>query len=527
MLQETNAGSIPLSGKKNSETIKPVSNNNTEEPTFASYIDILTKALYYIQRREGASLELDPAKFERMIEATNPQLKGFFNYIMNAIIPKERFAYNINELKKSIFGLCYMLAGLRNKFVNQHKLEVGLYLMASGATWEAINMMSTLGYSVCAKTVEEYRKQIQKEHVSKIENHFIENKNLFHVYNINDYHAIHKNRRPDTVSTSTANHFATCVAKLVIESYSVQLTFNRVSVYNPENVEASKICWYLLNVYIGAFDISYTDRQSYKISQGLIINTFDPIEMLTIHSYADNIVECKEERSMRGLQLVGFREQHLHSEKHSNSQQKNYKECQENKPTKKSAPKNSTNKTSTKKTSTKKTPTKASAKAFKKKPPKIYQLATLNEEVDLRYLPTAYSTSHPPHPELCDCCGLPLSDDNSMVYVCGHGYHVACYNKKCKYCEEYYKRGIFENVNSFLKRIEKRENKLTKKDLDDDENDIEEGVDEVSEEIEKALDTSSKLAAEIYNIEHCVTGAIVGAVTGVIIGVVVVAVVGA
>ncbi|RIB30813.1 hypothetical protein C2G38_2151566 [Gigaspora rosea] len=169
---------------------------------------------------------------------------------------------------------------------------------------------------------------------------------------------------------------------------------------------------------------------------------------------------------------------------------------------KKAPPKNSTNKTSTKKTSTKKTPTKASAKASKKKSPEIYQLATLNEEVDLRYLPTAYSTSHPLHHELCDCCGLPLSNDNSMVYICSHGYHVACYNKKCKYCKEYYKRGIFENVNSFLKRIEKGENKLTKEDLDDDENDIEEGVDEVSEEVEEALDTSSKLAAEIYNIEH-------------------------
>ncbi|RIB01465.1 hypothetical protein C2G38_2230745 [Gigaspora rosea] len=147
MLQETNAG---------------------KEPIFASYIDILTKALYHIQRRDGASLELDPAKFEHMIEATNPQLKGFFNYIMNAIIPKERFAYNINESKKSIVGLCYMLAGLRNKFVNQHKLEVGLYLMASGATWEAINTMSTLEYSVCAKTVEKYRKQFKKNMYLKL-----------------------------------------------------------------------------------------------------------------------------------------------------------------------------------------------------------------------------------------------------------------------------------------------------------------------------------------------------------------------
>ncbi|RIB17433.1 hypothetical protein C2G38_2187280 [Gigaspora rosea] len=125
---------------------------------------------------------------------------------------------------------------------------------------------------------------------------------------------------------------------------------------------------------------------------------------------------------------------------------------------KKTSKKNSTNKTSTKKTPAK-APTKKTSTKGKKKHPKIYQLATLKEEIDLRYLPTAYSTSHPPHPELCDCCGLPLSDDN-------------------------------------------RENKLTKEDLDDDENDIEEGTDEVSEEIEESLDTSSRLAAEIYKIEQ-------------------------
>ncbi|RIB27901.1 hypothetical protein C2G38_2159422 [Gigaspora rosea] len=81
----------------------------------------------------------------------------------------------------------------------------------------------------------------------------------------------------------------------------------------------------------------------------------------------------------------------------------------------------------------------------------------------------AYSISHPPHPELCDCYSLPLSDDNSIVYICGHSYHDACYNKKY---------------------------------LDDDENDVEEGANEVSEEIEKALDTLSRLVAEIYEIEH-------------------------
>jgi hypothetical protein len=45
--------------------------------------------------------------------------------------------------------------------------------MASGATWEAIDTMSNLGYSACAKTVDGFRKKVQKEYVLKVEQHFI------------------------------------------------------------------------------------------------------------------------------------------------------------------------------------------------------------------------------------------------------------------------------------------------------------------------------------------------------------------
>jgi hypothetical protein len=142
----------------------------------------LTKVLYRQQRQESANLELDPTRFEIMIENADPQLRGFFKFMTNSIIPKERSAHNINEAKKSIVGLCYTMAGLRNKFVNQHKLEVGLYLMASGATWDAIDTMSRLGYSTCAKTVESFQKKIYNEHVKKTEEHFIKNVNFNKIF---------------------------------------------------------------------------------------------------------------------------------------------------------------------------------------------------------------------------------------------------------------------------------------------------------------------------------------------------------
>ncbi|RHZ47868.1 hypothetical protein Glove_566g73 [Diversispora epigaea] len=726
-----------------SQSLEITNKASTNNSTFASKINILTKVLYDIHRRK---------EFEKMIEEMSPELKGFFPSMVNAIIPKERSAHNKQEAKKSIVALCYMISGLRNKFVNQLKTEVGLYLAASGATWEAIDTMSSLGYSACSKTIEEYRKKIQKEHLIKIEQHFTKNKNIFHIYNIDDYHSIHENRRPDTVSTSTAKHFATCVAKPIIECPSIPLVFNGISIHNPLNVEAPRICWYLINKYFGVFDLSYLQKHS-------IINQFDRIEMLTIHNYNDNITERKEERSMKGLQLIGFKEQNLHSifdyinalkiilsvhdktqhlkevvapivadwpgqifirkalhmqtllEIQSNFSQdirsflpmlgplhvslnsreqvmlihhsffeklfhfvfgenkklakkprpwrinlllelakcgwikikdqiiqkfgnckdieyrttidlldnlipavldiyailfrsglfeeyvetifriwtfalrwkrKNYNKAplvflsdlfywkDHNHPfynvlqkhlsgfndyfventhskirantssnatadniikqayvimnqdpifkntyckTRNYPYNNSTLDFLSNKTSIfllqyfhnlynnlEKSAPKLNKK-IKKQNPKIYILATLEEEVDLRRLPTGYSTSYPPKQGLCDRCKLPfVNEDGSITFIYGHGYHTGCYNGKCTYCEEYYKRGIFDNVDSFLKRIEKGADTLTQEDLDDEGNDIEE-EEEQTEEIEMQ-DISNRLEIEISQIEN-------------------------
>ncbi len=75
-------------------------------------IQILTKVLYHQQRQEYANLELNPLKFKYMIEKANPQLRSFFNFMINLIISKEHFAHNINKVKKSIIGLCYIIADL-------------------------------------------------------------------------------------------------------------------------------------------------------------------------------------------------------------------------------------------------------------------------------------------------------------------------------------------------------------------------------------------------------------------------------
>ena len=93
----------------------------------------------------------------------------------------------------------------------------------------------------------------------------------------------------------------------------------------------------------------------------------------------------------------------------------------------------------------------------KKSPP--YYLASLNCIVDIKCLSTGYHTSCIPSLNICDHCKEAFSDnvDDVIVLICGHGYHLTCYNtleRVCRYCENYYKKGIDENVKKFVKNLE-------------------------------------------------------------------------
>ena len=91
-----------------------------------------------------------------------------------------------------------------------------------------------------------------------------------------------------------------------------------------------------------------------------------------------------------------------------------------------------------------------------------YELVILEQIVELKCLPTGYSTNMPPLANTCDYCCKKF--DDGEVLICEHGYHLECYqimNYGCHHCEEYYKCGIYSNVDSFLKRLEKGPEVLT------------------------------------------------------------------
>ncbi len=97
------------------------------------------------------------------------------------------------------------------------------------------------------------------------------------------------------------------------------------------------------------------------------------------------------------------------------------------------------------------------------RPHHIIYLASLECIVDRKCLSTGYHTSCVPSSGNCDHCKQALSNE-TIILICGHGYHNRCYSfleKSCKWCQEYYEKGINDNVKSFLKRLNKNVNELT------------------------------------------------------------------
>jgi hypothetical protein len=135
----------------------------------------MTTILYNKQRKESISLILDPEVFKEMLEQSDSDVVGFFDEMCDALIPHNHSAYNQKEDQKKVIALLHLMAGLRNKHVNSFKLELGMYLVGSGATSEAVNALSNASVSVTYQTVNSYKKNIAADHPKRVEEYFTKN----------------------------------------------------------------------------------------------------------------------------------------------------------------------------------------------------------------------------------------------------------------------------------------------------------------------------------------------------------------
>ncbi|KAF0478848.1 hypothetical protein F8M41_023942 [Gigaspora margarita] len=132
--------------------------------------------------------------------------------------------------------------------------------------------------TVLSKTVLRYKQQIVENHFKKICKFFNKNIDCLYAFNLDNYHSIHEIHRPNNTFLSSTKHFATCTTKKVDFLIPILANYNNITLFNLVNIDANNLCKYLKQIYSLLFDRKY-----------------------------------KEERSMKDLQLVDFKELELHS----------------------------------------------------------------------------------------------------------------------------------------------------------------------------------------------------------------------
>jgi hypothetical protein len=123
--------------------------------------------------------------------------------------------------------------------------------------------------------------------------------------NVDDYHSIHVQRRPDTTTTSWAAHMAT----IVTNPCPNMLAIPRNGALNPKIFDDELIMKHLDDRFITNLGVSYNDRM-----QDYIGNECSDDELmvrLTLHSYNDRLVEKKTDRHVQNAILFDFVESNL------------------------------------------------------------------------------------------------------------------------------------------------------------------------------------------------------------------------
>ncbi|CAG8579262.1 4657_t:CDS:2, partial [Scutellospora calospora] len=246
----------------------------TQQKSFSNQLQLLTKTLYKYEDKNNDYL-LDSDCFKQLIETEEPQLIGFLDEMTNAL--------------QQIISQCYLLAGLRNQNINKYKTDLSLYLSSCSLSSTGIDFLMRAGIMISSKTLYNFKEKIKNNHLTKINEYFTSHLNIFHCFNINNFHEIHELRQPNNTTLSSANHLATFLA-----------ISNRYSFFNPKNIEPTRKIINLMSKYNGCFDKSYNKCKMEWIFQNIFqFNSQNRIDLLTLYIYDNAIKEHKEERSMK------------------------------------------------------------------------------------------------------------------------------------------------------------------------------------------------------------------------------------
>lgn len=245
--------------------------------------------LYTRQRSLNEKPILDPDEFKKMLEESEPALKGFFDQLVSGTNPQTKSHMTNNNNRKRLVSFCYFLAGLNNKFINGLKAEVGLLLDASGTSSSAIETLANAGLAVRQEMIAKHKTQHAKTHSSTIDDFLSDNARNLIIVNVDDFHNIHTYRRGDTTTTSEASHFITILLKSLPESASIPFeNSDGKNVHNEKGIDADIIINNANLSFFPYFWLSYTSRKQMFTGLIPVSETHEErVECLLVHSYDD------------------------------------------------------------------------------------------------------------------------------------------------------------------------------------------------------------------------------------------------
>jgi hypothetical protein len=133
----------------------------------------MSNVLYKKQHKDGENPIYNPDEFKEMLEKEEPKLQGFFDeFIASTNFQKKNSTTN-QQNKKKLVIICYLLAGINNKFISS--VKEGFLLNASGTSASAIETLASAGFAVRKETIQKQKARLVNLYQQTVENYIINN----------------------------------------------------------------------------------------------------------------------------------------------------------------------------------------------------------------------------------------------------------------------------------------------------------------------------------------------------------------
>ncbi|CAG8786356.1 30261_t:CDS:2, partial [Racocetra persica] len=276
-----------------------------KEFTWVDGVVVLMNLLYDREKKQNLPPLYSFQELRKEIEDKDHRLSIFFNSIYDAANPFERSEEYLEKLDKRLAFECYLICSNRNSKLTSFKTEMSIFLNSMRTAHEAIDAFILAGVTITSRHMDRKKADIAELHDDLVDGYLNKNVKRAMILNVDDYHNIHGKRTPNTCSTSAASHMTTLLLNSVETDAIPIYGSNGVSIHNPILIDFNIISKYL--------DEKYMKRMAFTSNEAFSYNfPFDTrLEVLSLHSYDDQIKAREEERKMKDSMLFDFNEQKL------------------------------------------------------------------------------------------------------------------------------------------------------------------------------------------------------------------------